>query len=448
MAFDSTALSERLRALTAGFSPARWLVAFSGGIDSTVLLHALTEAYPGAPVLAVHIDHGLQPESAAWEEHCRQFAGRLGVNYESRRVVVDTESGSGVEAAAREARYAALLPFVGDGECLLSGHHQDDQAETMLLNLLRGSGPAGLAGIGAVQSFGRGCLLRPLLGVSGADIRAYAEAVGLEWIDDPSNVDTRYDRNFLRNEVMPVLTARWPAAAASLRRSAELVSESSALLDQLADIDIAAAGAPACLRLEFIRGLSPARQRNLLKRAIRLCGLPPPPATRLYQAIDDLLPARPDAQPVVAWSGGELRRYRDLLFVLPTLESMSLSPGLTLTPGAEPAELGERFGRLALRVSSGRGIDPAIAGAGLRLAFRRGGEEIRLHAGGPRRKLKKLLQEAGVLPWMRDYLPLLYAGDRLVAVADLWISAEAVAEPGIAVDWIGRPSIFAGDENN
>jgi len=445
MAFDSAALSDRLRSLTAGFAVNRWLVAFSGGVDSTVLLHALSEARPDAPIVAVHIDHALQPESASWERHCRQFAGHLGVEYIGLRVAVDVESASGVEAAAREARYASLSSLVGDDDCLLSGHHEDDQAETLLLNLLRGSGPAGLAGIGAAQSFGRGYLLRPLLGVSGVDIRAYAERCSLEWIDDPSNVDTRFDRNFLRNEVMPVLTRRWPAAAASLRRSAQLVSESSALLDQLADIDIAAAGEAAQLRLDIVRGLSPARQRNLLKRAIRRCGLPPPPATRLFQAVEELLPARPDAQPQVAWPGGELRRYRDWLFVLAERGPPSLGSGTTIRLDSEPIELGERLGSIALRESRGRGIDPAVATAGLRVEFRGGGEEIRLHAGGPSRKLKKLLQEAGVLPWMRDRLPLFYAGDRLVGVADLWIAAEVVTEPGVVVNWTGRPAILAGN---
>jgi tRNA(Ile)-lysidine synthase len=446
MAFDSAALSDRLRSLTAGLAVNRWLVAFSGGVDSTVLLHALRQARPDASILAVHIDHALQPESASWECHCRQFAGHLGVEYSSLRIAVDVESAGGVEAAAREARYAALLPLVDDGDCLLSGHHEDDQAETLLLNLLRGSGPAGLAGIGVAQSFGRGYLLRPLLGVSGADIRAYAEHRGLEWIDDPSNVDTRFDRNFLRNEVMPVLMRRWPAAAASLRRSAGLVSESSELLDQLADVDIAAAGQPAQLRLAVVRGLSPARQRNLLKRAIRRCGLPPPPSTRLFQAVEELLPARPDAQPQVAWPGGELRRYRDWLIVMAEPGAPTIEPGTTIQPNADPVELGERLGTIALCTSGGRGIDPAIAAGGLRVALRQGGEEIRLHAGGPSRKLKKLFQEAGILPWMRDRLPLIYAGDRLVGVADLWIAAEVATEPGVVVQWNGRPAIIAGDE--
>lgn len=442
MAFDSDVLLTRLQALTADCPPRRWIVAFSGGIDSTALLHALVNANSNVPVIAVHIDHGLHPDSASWSRHCESVATSLGAKFECHRVQVPDNAENGPEAAARQARYAALLSIVADNDCLLSGHHENDQAETLLLNLMRGSGPAGLAGIGASQSFGRGLLLRPMLGVAGEDIEAYARRNDLDWIDDPSNVDTRYDRNFVRQEIMPKLAARWPAVSNRLRRSAELVSEASELLNELADIDLAACGGHERLSLTGMAELSAPRQRNLLRRAVRLQGLASPPATRLYQAINELIPAREDAQPLVTWAGVELRRYRDHLYILAAPDDSAPRAGVQVAPEAGPVTLGSGLGSIELQVGESTGIDPEIAADGLEIRFRDGGEEIRVAGQGSTRKLKKLLQEAGVLPWMRDRLPLLYAGDRLVAVGDLWVAAEYSADKGLQVTWRDKPRVI------
>jgi tRNA(Ile)-lysidine synthase len=392
-------------------------------------------------VLAVHINHGLHPDAGNWAAHCRKTAERLAISCEVLTVAVADDAGSGPEAAARQARYAALLTIMQDDDCLLSGHHENDQAETLLLNLMRGSGPAGLAGIGARQSFGRGMLLRPMLGVPGDAIGSYAARHGLEWIDDPSNIDTRFDRNFLRQEMMPRLASRWPAVANRLRRSAELVSEASELLNDLADIDIDRCGSAARVDLPAFRELTSPRQRNLVRRAVRRCGLPPPPATRLHQVIHELVPARPDAQPLVEWAGAEVRRYRDSLYVMATLPDLRSLAGAELKPGDGGIALGTGQGTILLVENGTTGITPEVAGRGLRLAFRQGGEALRIAAGGPTRKLKKLLQETGVLPWMRDRIPLFFSGERLVAVADLWVSADFAADKGIAVEWRDQPAI-------
>jgi tRNA(Ile)-lysidine synthase len=439
--FDSNDLATRLRALTSGKSPARWLVAFSGGVDSTVLLHALANSGTEASVVAIHIDHGLHAYSGQWEQHCREFAADLGVEFESRAVTVAEKPENGPEAAARRARYDAFLSLVRSDDCLLSAHHEDDQAETLMLNLMRGSGPAGLAGIGLRQSFGRGHLLRPMLGVSGEAILEYAERHGLSWIDDPSNTDSRFDRNFIRNEIVPKLAARWPAVSNRLRRSAELVGESSELLNDLADIDLDGLGTPQKLSIKGLQKLSAPRQRNVLRRAVRLCGLPPPPATRLYQVIHELLPARADGQPLVVWAGAEIRRYRDALFVMPTHQIVGGEDTGILKPGGPSVCLGSGLGSLELIEGPGEGIDPKLAQHGLAIRYRGGGESIRISGQGPTRKLKKLLQEEGVVPWMRTGLPLLFVADRLVAVADLWVEADCVANPGLMVNWIDRPAL-------
>jgi len=372
--------------------------------------------------------------------HCQQFAEQLEVSYISKRVIVDDDLRSGPEAAARQARYAVLQTLVNAGDCLLSAHHEEDQAETLLLNLMRGSGIAGLAGIGAAQKFGQGRLLRPLLGVSGEAIQDYAKRHALRWIEDPSNVDTRFDRNFLRQEIVPLLASRWPAVSARLKQSADLASEASALLRELADIDLVAAGSPQRLELESLRLLRPERQRNLLRRAISLCGLPPPPATRLYQAVHELIPAREDAQPLVAWPGAELRRYRNHLYVMPTIARLPEEPARLLRP-EEPLELGPGMGQLVLSPGIGGGINPELAHAGLRIRYRHGGEEIRPAGHECTHKLKKLLQQEGIVPWMRERLPLLYAGEQLVAVADLWIAKECSHDAGFGVSWRDKSAL-------
>jgi len=440
--FEPEFLLERLTALTVDEPALRWLVAFSGGIDSTVLLHALSSSRQQhqTEIIAIHVDHGLHPDSQQWQMHCQQIAEQLEVSYISKRVIVDDDLRSGPEAAARQARYAVLQTLVSAGDCLLSAHHEEDQAETLLLNLMRGSGLAGLAGIGAAQKFGQGRLLRPLLGVSGEAIQDYAKRHELRWIEDPSNMDTRFDRNFLRQEIVPLLASRWPAVSARLKQSADLASEASALLRELADIDLAAAGSPQRLDLESLRLLRPERQRNLLRRAISLCGLPPPPATRLYQAVHELIPAREDAQPLVAWPGAELRRYRNHLYVMPAIARLPEEPSRLLRP-EEPLDLGSGMGQLVLSPDVGGGINPELAHAGLRIRYRHGGEEIRPTGHECTHKLKKLLQQEGIVPWMRERLPLLYAGDDLVAVADLWIAKDCSHEAGFGVSWRDKSAL-------
>lgn len=442
MTFDSNDLLDRLRILTTGDAPpARWIVAFSGGLDSTVLLHALAKSATSSEILAVHIDHGLHADAGQWQQHCRTFAGNLGVAYETSTVAVALKPENGLEADARRVRYDAFAGIVRSGDCLLSAHHEDDQAETLLLNLMRGSGPAGLAGIGLQQSFSRGRLLRPLLGVSREAIEAYAKRHRLEWIDDPSNEDSRFDRNFLRNEVMPKLASRWPAVSNRLRRSAELVGESSELLNDLADIDLAVLGTRQRLSVSRLQALSAARQRNVLRRAVRLCGLPPLPSTRAYQIISEMLPARADAQPLVTWDGACVRRYRDNLFVMASPSPRVSDPEALLRPGDAAFNLGGGLGSLQLCAGNDKGIDPDLAANGLAIRFRDGGETIRIADQGPTKKLKKLLQEEGIVPWMRGAIPLLFAEQKLVAVADIWVDADSLVSSGLHVIWADPPAL-------
>jgi tRNA(Ile)-lysidine synthase len=438
VSFSRDQVLERLAALEyqAG-RPTRYVIAFSGGLDSSVLAHTLADA--DRPVVAVHIDHGLQPESEEWSRHCEAFAASLGIGYRYRKVEVQLESGKGPEASARDARYAALHAELEQDDWLLSAHHQEDQAETLLLNLVRGTGPAGIAGIGALRRFGSGWLVRPLLYFERGELKDYAERHAIRWIEDPSNADKRFDRNFLRHEILPRLRTRWPDIAARLQRSAMHASEATSLLTDLARMDLHALGGRAeRLPVEPLLDLSRHRQKNLIRFALRSNGLTVPTALQLDNILDEVLRARPDAQPQVRWPGGSARRHRNCLYLLPDALAAELPEG-PIT--GSHVKLGSGLGSLQFEPGAQRGLNPALVGPRLHLEARKGGEKIRVDGQRHTKKLKKLLQEEGIVPWMRDRIPLVYAGDELVAVGDLWVAAGAAASPGVALRWAGRPAL-------
>ena len=445
MTFSPELLISRLVEMeTAGNRPERYVIALSGGLDSSVLAHALatTRKAHGRALTAVHVDHRLQDESADWSAHCRRLAAALDIDFINVIADVDTGAGTGLEASAREARYVALKKHVHCGDWLLSAHHRDDQAETLLLNLLRGSGPAGLAGIGRLNRFADGWLARPLIDVSRSELEAYAAESALEWVEDPSNRDQRFDRNYLRHVVIPGLEKRWPGVDVRLARSARLASETSELLDELARLDLEGIGdCPAKIDIRGLGKMSSARQRNVLRHALRRSGLALPGAARLGSVLEQLLTAREDAQPMVSWPGAEARRFRGKLYLL--ADSLPTAPmeGMALS-AHKPLDLGPGMGSLSISGDQALGLSPNIISQGLTVRFRGGGESLRPYGQGQTKKLKKLLQENGIVPWMRDRIPLVYAGDQLVAVADLWIAEEAASPIGAAVVWKDGPALY------
>jgi tRNA(Ile)-lysidine synthase len=444
---DAETLLRKLRELEAkGGTPSRYVIAFSGGLDSTVLLHALVTLRDklAAPLLAIHVDHGLHADSAVWSKHCREIADRFDVDYQSCSVNVQLESGKGPEASARDARYNALHAELYAGDWLMSAHHREDQAETLLLNLIRGSGPMGVAGIGSIRRFGPGWLVRPLLDTSRQALEAYASREKLDWVEDPTNADRRFDRNFLRHDILPRLGARWPDISARLQRSASHAGEASQLLTNLAAIDLdTVGGRPEKLAIDKLLQLSPARQRNVLRHAVRQLGLATPTAMQLARIQKEVIPAREDAQPLVTWTGAAVRRYRNNLYLLP--ETPQALPACIDVPteGQTQAEvaLGPGLGVLRFLAGGTPGLSQDVMKRGVQVRFRQGGEEFQPLGQLHTRKLKKLLQEEGVVPWMRERLPLVFSGDELVAVGDLWLAAKAVGEPGVSLRWQDRPAL-------
>ncbi len=444
MPLSNTEFAARLDRWVAAYGrPPRIVLAFSGGRDSTVLLHLLSHwaRQSAVPVEAVHINHQLHATADGWQVHCEQQADAVGIPFRGVQVSVSQDSGLGLEASARAARYSALQEAVQTGDWLFTAHHADDQAETVLLNLMRGSGVAGVRGIARLRSFGEGKLLRPLLDVPVADIDQYARSEAIRWIDDHSNSDLHHDRNYLRAEVMPLLRERWPTMATSMTRSAAHASEAVELLDELAALDLLRCGEADRLSQTALQNLPPARCRNLIRYACRQLALPTPPFQQLRAIQEELLTARDDAMPKVRWSGAEARRYRERLYLLVPCDATAAPDNLRLDTETD-ADLGAQLGTLQLRSSDDGGIRGDIASAGLLVRYREGGERLRPADQPQHRRLKSLLQEAGVVPWMRERIPLLYAAGELVAVGDLWVAAEFHADSGFRVHWQQKPALY------
>jgi tRNA(Ile)-lysidine synthase len=427
-------------------------VAFSGGLDSTVLLHALARALVDRPnyrIRAAHVDHQLQRDSAIWRQHCGSVALSLQLEFVPLVVKVAADPELSPEAAARDARYAALRQILRPNEVLLTAHHADDQLETMLLALMRGAGLRGLSGVPSVQIFGGGWLARPLLEFSRAELEEWARSEQLQWLDDPSNANTNFDRNFLRHRVLPALRERWPAAAHSATRSTAHLREAGRLLDVLAAADLESVAIGSCLSMTQLASLAPARRRNVLRHWIRQHGMRVPSTRKLATIERDLLIAREDRLPCVEWDDVEVRRHRGLLYCMrqrPAFEPADPLPWNV----SQVLELPAQLGRLRAQRDAAGGLAVARARGELQVHFRRGGEELQ-PAGDPHhRKLKKLLQDAGVLPWWRDRVPLIYSAEQLVAVGDLWIAEEFAARHGedaLRIVWEERPQLIAAESH-
>ncbi|GAA5076717.1 tRNA lysidine(34) synthetase TilS [Lysobacter panacisoli] len=390
-------------------------VGYSGGLDSTVLLHLLAAAPRETGLRAVHVHHGLHPQADAWAQHCVQTCAALGVPLEIVHVTV-VPDGNGLEAAARAARHAAFERALAPGEVLVLAHHRDDQAETFLLRALRASGPDGLAAMRRWRAFGTGSLWRPLLAHGRDDLQAWAQAHGLSWIDDPSNADTRLDRNFLRQHVLPLLRERWPQADATLAQSAALCAQAHELLDDgdaLALAEVTTAD-PQALSRTRLMALPAARRARVLRQWIASLRLPPLPANGVERIEAELLGARDDAEPEFHWHGVVIRAWRDLLWAghrRPPLPGdwhadWDGSSPLTLPHGG------------ALRLDGAARFDEALIARA-----RQGGERIALPGRRHSHALKHVLQDLGIPPWERERLPLLFDREgSLLAAGDVALS--------------------------
>jgi tRNA(Ile)-lysidine synthase len=407
------------------------VVAYSGGCDSHSLLHALVqirEQLDCQNLLAIHVDHGLQTESSQWSGHCEKICQQYAVPFQLIALKLVTPKGESPEAYARQARYAAMQDDLDYDDMLLLAQHQDDQAETLLLQLLRGSGVRGLAAMPEINRSDRYWQARPWLHIGRTEIQSYAEQAQLNWIDDPSNQDNRFDRNYLRNEIMPLLKQRWPAAAETLGRTARHQAEASELVNTLAELDWRECrlNEKTMLSLPQLKRLTAARQRNLLRYWIaEQCDLPLPDSIHCQRIIEEVLPAAQDAEPVVSWGDIAVRRYRDVLHIE---KCLSTAPAEWRQQWDLQAPLSLPSGQ-TLRVTKQKGQGLALPDGpdSVTVGFRQGGEKCRLPGRQHRHELKKLFQNWGVPPWQRDRVPLIYVGNELAQVV-----GYSVCEPFLA----------------
>jgi tRNA(Ile)-lysidine synthase len=421
------------------------VVALSGGPDSVALLASMAAVgrnFRGLPVRALHVDHGLQPAAAGFRDQaialCREFDVPLTV------LAVQVTQGPGVslEAAARDARYAALASQLRGGECLLTAHHREDQAETFLLQALRGAGPKGLSAMPVCRELGLGWHVRPLLETSGSELREFGSASLARFRSrDPMNEDDRFDRVHLRKLIWPSLEQRWPGAAASLSRAAKHAADAQALLDDRAREDIANLRDGEELAVPGLRRLSAARRVNAVRWWISARGLEPPSAARLAESLRQILDADEDQQPAILWGTHALRRYRHRMFVTPA-EPPRIHEALWQVKSGASISLGANLGSL-IWVPQAGGINAALLPPYVSVRRRAGGETLRPAAGAKTQSLQHLCQAFGILPWMRDALPLVFADDALVAVGDLWSDSRwsAAHTPGLGVEWRDAPPV-------
>jgi len=419
-------------------------VALSGGVDSVVLLHLVYRLQREREFLlsAIHVNHQISPHAADWAGFCTALCAKLHVPLAVKKIRVPRRSQAGLEAAARTLRYRAFAEL--DTDCLLLAHHLDDQAETVLLNLLRGAGVRGAAAMPEVREEegvkGEGwVIMRPLLEVPRAALVAYAKKHRLAWIEDESNLDAAFARNYLRHAVLPVVEQRFPAYRQTLARAAGHFAEADSLLDELAAIDMASAVRDGKLKLALLQKYSPARAKNLLRAYFAAQGMPALDAERLQEWLRQLISARGDSRVELDVAGLVLRRYRGEAWVEFATPSLAADWRITWH-GERELALPELGGRWSMMLVQGEGLSVAKLGtAPMTLRLRQGGEKLKPDCGRPRKTLKHLLQEAAIPPWQRERLPLLYSGDTLVAVPGIGVDCAYQAAPGesgLRLSWL------------
>ncbi len=387
-------------------------LAYSGGMDSQVLLcllQQLRQDYPDYAIRAIHIDHGISPQAHNWQRHCKQSCDQWGIPFQAKHIKLEKRGGESLEALAREARYASLAAQLNDKECLLTAHHQDDQAETLLLQLLRGSGIKGLAAMPKKKPFANGELLRPLLSISRHTIHHYAVQQQLQWMEDDSNDNPQFDRNYLRQQIMPLIKKRWPNATTTISRSAKHCANANTAMEHITAKQLnKVVNNQGLIDLDVLRLFDKVEQMEILRHWIVERAIKLPSERQLEVIFKTVIASRYDAMPCFRWGQHEIRRYRYHLYLIPTsnvnygavriiwngentlkhprINDIKVPEHLDLTRIAFPAEI----------------------------RFRQGGERLTWH--GKTKTLKQLFQEWGIPPWERCQIPLLYEKNKLTNV--------------------------------
>ncbi len=403
-------------------------IAYSGGLDSQVLLYALAQLKPNVSIKAIHIHHGLQNEADQWVLHCQTQCQQLNIKLEIKYLQLQFDRGESIEAVARNQRYQSLFASLNTDTALLTAHHQDDQAETVLLQLLRGAGVAGLAAMPVDAYYQDYLILRPLLRYTRQQLAEYANYHQLQWVEDPSNQSSQFRRNFIRHQVMPLLTNYYPSASKTIARVADNCANANQLLTEIAiqDLSIVQVSQHNSLTIAItpLQTLSINRQYNVLRYWYWQQTQLILDKQHLEQIISQVICANKNSIPSMSWQQWVVSRYQQHLYVYPKLpaipqaQSWDFSQALVL----------DKLGILQARLTKGQGLSKTITK--VRVKFRQGGERFHQAGRAYPRALKKILQTEGILPWQRNYLPLLMVDNTIVAVADFWIAEGYQAKSG------------------
>jgi len=416
----SFSASQLLRFFSSYPSIQKFYIAYSGGLDSTVLLHAMRAV--NLPVHAVHINHHLQASSNEWQKHCEEFCNGLSIPFSVRDAQITKLAQQSLEDLARQARYQLLLTELDEDSALVTAHHQNDVAETVLLQLLRGAGTAGMAAMPVEKKLSVGIHLRPLLDYSRSELEEYAKQHGLHWVDDPTNNTSEFDRNYLRNEVMPMLVKRWPSASQTLSRVAELQAQALSCLHDLAEIDMQTAqtSQPDVLEVTALQALSSERLNNVLRYWIKSNAIRMPSKKILQQIVQDIVHKEEiETSPLQTWKEGEIRRFRNHLYLMQPLKPHDASQVFCWKID-QPLFIESLDRTLSLEDLQAHNIVLPEGVDELKVKFREGGERLKPFGNKQHRSLKNLLQEADIPPWQRSRIPMLYHQEQLLSVLGYW----------------------------
>ena len=450
MTFEVNHLSEHLNK----FNKANHLyVGYSGGLDSHVLLHVIIELIGKKRITAVHVNHQLSSNSDIWQKHCEDRCLEIGVDIICKTVSIKNK-GTSIEDAARNARYSVFEKLLKKNDLLILAHHADDQIETMLFRLFRGSGIKGMSGMPISRLLGNGELFRPLLPFFRRDLESYASANQINWIEDDSNLDVAFDRNFIRHKLIPTINERWPNSSFKLNRSANIFAESDFLINILAQKDFKIVKEVServgwSISIDKLNGFEIIRQKNILRYWFNLHNLTLPSYAVLDNALNQMIGSKIDAEPIVSWGDLQLRRFNKKLYLLP-LNFEDPNYSVKKKKGRELLEKNsikwDGSSHLILPDSSSLCVKLKIKGGlridvkkNLEIRFRSGGERCKPQGRSGSNTLKKLFQEYSLEPWLRNNIPLIYIDNRLAAVGDLWVCDEFCAEPdelGIQLEWL------------
>ena len=447
MSTNPSLLSHTLAILENSHDAENLYVGYSGGMDSHVLLHLLVQnqANIKSKIIAVHVNHGLSKESIEWARHCHDQCEKLRIKFILIDIDATAPKGESQEEWSRRLRYDALKKLLEVGDVLITAHHKDDLAETLLLQLFRGAGPAGLSAIPEKIQFGKGSHIRPFLNATRKELTEIANTMDHNWIMDNSNNDERFDRNYLRHKIMPGIKERWPGILKTLSRSARIQSDANELIEDLAEIDLS-----SCINLtnntlkqSSIKNLSYPRSINLIRYWLKSQGKRSPSSAILEQILSDVVNSGTDASPCIRWDEIEIRRYREMIFLTRELPSMDeVNNDLRWEPGSECIL---KYGEIISKLNIGKGISfQKIDGKEISIRYRDSYEEIKL--GGHHHSLKNIFQENGIPPCFRDLIPLIYMGNTLVEIAGLCINEDYQAKSGeqaLQVVWNRAEEIYA-----